>query len=84
MSDAKKKFILFLKKKGVYATFRKNIHPTRVRNDIKDGYILPYIIDLSFVWSETKEGDDFWRKISNKWSHCSAKNMSLKDFYRYV
>ncbi len=69
----KKKFILFLKKKGIYAAFRKNIDSPRVRNDIKYGHILSFIFDISFFWSETKEGEDFWRNISNEWRNCSTK-----------
>jgi len=76
MSDAKKKFILFLKKKGAYAAFRKNLNSTRVRNNIKGGYILSFIVSISFTWNDTKEGYDFWRNISDEWHLFANNNMN--------
>jgi len=79
----KKKFILFLKREGAYASFRKNLISTRMRNNIKDGHISPGVINLSFSWKDSKEGYEFWAKIHDYWCY-SASKMNIKDFYRYV
>ena len=64
----KKTFIAFLKKKGIYASYRKNIGEA-TRKEIKDGYIPYSIISYSFNWRETKEGYDFWNAMSSDWSN---------------
>lgn len=79
----KKKFILFLKREGAYASFRKYIISTKMRKGVKDGNISSGIIYLSFDWCKTKEGKDFWFKIHDYWCY-SASKMNLKDFYRYA
>lgn len=79
----KKTFILFLKKKGAYSSFRKNITKS-ARMRIKNGSITSEIIGMSFPWNTTKEGVAFWRSLDVQWSYSSTKYMSIKKFYRYV
>ena len=79
----KQKFILFLKREGAYASFRKNISKS-ARMRIKNGSITDEIIGVSLTWSTTKEGIEFWRSLDVQWSYSSTKYMNIKDFYRYV
>lgn len=80
-----KKFISFLKKRGIYASYRKYLISPKVRKGIKDGHIPPNIFYLSFDWYETKEGRYFWGNISNEWFNiCSNRRIiysDVKDFY---
>ena len=65
----KKKFILFLKRNGAYASYRKNVISS-ARNEIKRGNIISYnIINHSFSWEDTKEGYDFWSILANDWTN---------------
>jgi hypothetical protein len=88
MIDTKKKFILFLKKKGVYASYRKNLSYGNIRYAIKHNSIWNEIIRFSFNWGETKEGDLFWLNMNNSWSHIyndkNIKKCDIKTFYYYV
>ncbi len=88
ITDVKKKFILFLKKKGVYASYRKNLSAKDVRYFIKNQTIWDEIIRFSFNWGKTKEGDAFWLNINNTWSHIyknrKIKKCNIKTFYHYV
>jgi hypothetical protein len=84
----KKKFISFLKKKGIYASYRKNISSPIIRRQIKNGCASSIIIGESFDWYETKEGRYFWGTIDNKWFNiCSNRRIiysDIKDFYNNI
>ena len=85
----KKQFILFLKKKGVYALYRKNISSI-TRKVIENGYIPYNIIGLTVAWSKTKEGHDFWENLDTKWMITRLRlnkgiiPRNMKDFYHYI
>jgi len=84
----KKKFILFLKKKGIYASYRKNLSCPRIRRYIKIGSAPEGIIGYSFGWDKTKEGRCFWGDIDYKWFNiCSNRRIiysDIKDFYNNI
>ena len=71
----KRKFIAFLKENGIYEKWIYNIkvqHPTsdtRWRNCFAKIYAnrCSYGIDWAFIWSDTKEGRDYWRYFDLKW-----------------
>ena len=75
----KKKFLRFLKEEDVYGEWVYNIrkqHPTTdlifwkcnlkaiFSEEEKCGGGIIY----AFCWRRTKQGHDFWRKLSNKWN----------------
>lgn len=84
----KKKFISFLKKRGIYASYRKNLSSPIIRRQIKIGCASEGIIGESFGWDKTKEGRYFWGTIDNKWFNiCSNRSIiysDVKDFYHYI
>lgn len=75
----RKKFFRFLKEEGVYQLYIDNLyeqHPIwdnefwekmwenevlSEENKCIDG------IDYAFCWANTRQGNDFWLKLNNKW-----------------
>lgn len=87
MFDMKRKFILFLKKKGIYASYRKNVCLLG-RYEIKKGIINGSFIGYSLNYEKTKEGCHFWRNISNEWYYIyNSKGIGrrkVKDFLPFI
>ena len=64
---AYKLFFRFIKEKGIYGKWRKNLKE-------KDLYAILFtkrhpsqFLNLSFVWTDTEEGWDFWNKVNKEW-----------------
>jgi hypothetical protein len=83
----KKVFILFLKKRGIYASYRKYVRLIG-RYEIKKGIINSGFIRYSLNHEKTKEGIDFWRKIDNEWFNFYRIKIigrrKMKDFYHLI
>ena len=63
----------FLEKEGILEAFIENAK--RNRKGIK--LLIEYKISglkTAFVWSETKEGWDYWNDVNNKWGDYRLKN----------
>lgn len=56
-----KKLAIFLKLYNVYDKYMSYINKSMYSKDEKS------YISGAFVWENTKEGDDFWRKLDRKW-----------------
>ena len=84
----RKKFFRFLKEEGVYSEWVYNIrkqHPqtdlvfwTRNLNAIfSEEEKCGGGINYAFYWRRTKQGHEYWRKLSNKWN-CKNGNYFYK------
>ena len=75
MITYKKLFFRYLKIKGIYYTFfnyTDNYVKSLINNENK--YFNPIRIFLvAFFWSQTKEGNEFWKNISNEWINMLPK-----------
>lgn len=79
-----------LKEKKLFMPFFRNVenngyytyHPQR--NAVINVYNeLCRIIDLSFTWSETKEGHGTWSDINQQWQF-SAARLNYQEMEKYV
>lgn len=65
-----KKFIMFLKRHGVYAKYR---YYTLNECMIDEPFFLPPLMDCNewiiapFNWNRTKEGTRFWANLHEEW-----------------
>ena len=75
----RKKFLRFLKEEGVYGEWVYNIrkqHPTtdfffwkvKLKEIFSEEEKCADCINYSFIWRRTKQGYNFWLKLSNKWT----------------
>ena len=69
-----KAFILFLKQKGIYASYRKNVRLIG-RHELKKGIMNSRFITYSLIYEKAKEGYDFWKSISDEWCRIYTYNM---------
>lgn len=76
-----KLFIKFLLKHSAYIGYIVNFsdatfnHYSGVPLSVRGGFVnAKTIIDRSFLWSSTKEGDDFWDELDNQWAICFNKH----------
>lgn len=76
-------FSEFLKRNGIYVKFKENsefqkgianrdgnffyLFTNKHNINNNEEYLIRKLIDLSFVWSKTKEGHSFWAKVHAKW-----------------
>ena len=79
----KKEFIRFLKERGVYAAYRRNFSLEYLKiwhNDLYKKIVTngenffdvvnwKRYINHAFHWAATKEGHEFWQKLSREWSN---------------
>jgi len=61
-----KAFIMFLKKRGIYASYRKNVRLIG-RYELKKGIMTSRFISYSLNYENTKEGYHFWESINDEW-----------------
>ena len=65
-------FIEFMKQEKVWEKYKDNVydHAKEVSADVLLKVILNadiHILNVSFVWKETKEGFEFWKNVYDKW-----------------
>lgn len=63
--ELKHELRVFLTEYGVLTKFRRNAVEHRKRYNIKNHY--PEDVWEGFLWSETKEGSEFWRELQDKY-----------------
>ena len=62
-----KTFKEFLINHNILDQYIKNVDTKRVKEFINYGISFYYIIDASFVWKRTSEGEDYWQNIQELW-----------------
>lgn len=70
-------FVRFLKERGAYATYLAYINKEYGYRQFFEVYVnstdrnteemLRGLISSAFAWCETKEGDNYWRKLHIEW-----------------
>ena len=65
-------FIEFMKQEKVWEKYKDNVYDNtkEVSADVLLKVILNadiHILNVSFVWKETKEGFEFWKNVYDKW-----------------
>ena len=65
-------FIEFMKQEKVWEKYKDNVydHAKEVSADVLLKVILNadiHILNVSFIWEETKEGFEFWKNVYDKW-----------------
>ena len=64
-----KTFKEFLINHNILDQYIKNVDAKRVKKFVNYGISFYYIIDASFLWKRTPEGEDYWRNIHKLWQH---------------
>ena len=80
----KERFLRFLKEEGVYSEWVYNIRKQHPQTDL-DFFKAIFCeeekcgegINYAFYWSDTRQGHEYWRKLSNKWN-CKNGNYFYK------
>lgn len=62
-----KTFKEFLIKHNILDQYIKNVDAKRVKKFVNYGISFYDIIDASFLWKNTPEGEDYWRNIHELW-----------------
>lgn len=62
-NSAYTKFIYNLKNKGYYSKHIRRYFEIQMKNKYS------FAISQAFYWSETKEGDRYWRNLSKDWKY---------------
>ena len=65
--DEINKFRLFLIKNNAFDSYIKNVNNNRINNCYSSGDPFNRIIDASFIWRNTPEGEDYWLELYRKW-----------------
>jgi hypothetical protein len=75
-------FILFLKHKNAHDQFQQYVLRSRqqtIINFITNSFLFDNAsyVTTAFIWTATKEGEDYWKAISDEWVviHNSCKLM---------
>ena len=80
MITYKKLFFRYLKIKGIYYIFfnyTDNYVKSLLLNN-ENKYFNPIrIFVVAFFWMQTKEGNEFWKSISNEWKDMLPKNIQI-------
>ena len=80
----KERFLRFLKEEGVYSEWVYNIRKQHPQTDL-DFFKAIFCeeekcgegINYAFYWGDTRQGHEYWRKLSNKWN-CKNGNYFYK------
>ena len=66
----KRLFFSFLKKKNLFHEFEYycNQNTFFERSMFDDAKLVSIFVSDSFVWKNTREGTDFWKKIDEDWN----------------
>ena len=62
-----KEFKNFLIQHNILDQYIKHVDTKRIKEFVNYGISFYYIIDASFVWKSTPEGEDYWRNIQELW-----------------
>ena len=62
-----KEFKNFLIQHNILDQYIKNVDTKRVKKFVNYGISFYDIIDASFLWKSTPEGEDYWRNIHELW-----------------
>ena len=62
-----KEFKNFLIQHNILDQYIKNVDTKRVKKFVNYGISFYYIIDASFLWKRTPEGEDYWQSIHKLW-----------------
>lgn len=54
-------FVMFLKKHRKYTSYKKQFDKNLESSNVRD------IIDTSFYWRDTKEGNKYWQDLDAEW-----------------
>ena len=80
----KERFLRFLKEEGVYSEWVYNIRKQHPQTDLdffkeifSEEKKCAEAIIYAFCWRRTKQGHEYWRKLSNKWN-CKNGNYFYK------
>ena len=65
--DEINKFRLFLIQNNTFDSYIKNVDNNRINAYYSDGDTFNRIIDASFIWHRTPEGEDYWLELHRKW-----------------
>ena len=65
--DEINKFRLFLIQNNALESYLKNVDNNRINRYYLDDERFIRIIDASFVWHRTPEGEDYWLELHRKW-----------------
>lgn len=70
------KFVKFLKKKGIYEQYSKNLElkGKPIITFLKTTHPLNYLFS-AFGWLETEEGGNYWCEIDHEWKKSIGKTM---------
>ena len=60
-------FRLFLIQNNALDSYIKNVDNNRIDAYYSDGDPFKGIIDASFIWRNTPEGEDYWLELYRKW-----------------
>ena len=60
-------FRLFLIQNNAFDSYVKNVDNNRINNCYSSGDTFNRIIDASFIWRNTPEGEDYWLELYRKW-----------------
>ena len=63
----------FLEKEGILESFIENVKRNRKGIKLLTDWKISGL-KTAFVWSETKEGWDYWNHINNKWGDYQLEN----------
>jgi len=68
------KFYVFLKKNKIVDIFKNEFHKFNnktideyLNRDFNDDTEYIHLINYSFTWDETQQGDAYWREIDGEW-----------------
>lgn len=72
-------FFSFLKENNAYISWRHYRKKSMSELCSKDILGVFYFISLSFNWSETKEGSDYWFYLHRAWLHLLAEKYHFDE-----
>ena len=75
--DEINEFRLFLIQNNAFDSYIKNVDNNRINNYYSDGETFNRIIDASFVWHRTPEGEDYWLELHRKWAKQANPNRKV-------
>ena len=73
--DIKKAFLRFIKEKGAYSGYVRNIKKNKktIEGVIKYSGV-QNLIQGAFVWMGTPEGHSYWSYLSDEWAKCRMQS----------
>lgn len=75
-----KSFLFKVEGKDVAYRYLKNVDAERLRRHLDlsvEKFMLYNIIDYSFIWERTEEGDGYWRNLYDRYDR-DSKTLTIK------